>query len=65
MVCDQLIARWRHVVTLAYPSALLESADQEASFALWGAQPASLDVMREARHRFDPNETVNPGRYLI
>lgn len=30
----------------------------------WKASPDSLPLMREIKHRFDPNRTLNPGRFL-
>ncbi|MFN8660589.1 MAG: FAD-binding oxidoreductase [Thermomicrobiales bacterium] len=30
---------------------------------VWGAPPAGLEVMKEIREQFDPNRTLNPGRF--
>src|ERR1035437_1954930 len=30
----------------------------------WKADPTALPLMREIKHRFDPNRTLNPGRFL-
>ncbi|MBV8331217.1 MAG: FAD-binding oxidoreductase [Candidatus Eremiobacteraeota bacterium] len=35
-----------------------------SSLAVWGAEPASIDRMRELKRRFDPNGTLNPGRFV-
>lgn len=55
---DALIRRWRVVTTLACPPAI------KPALALWGADPASLDLMREVKRRFDPERRLNPGRYV-
>jgi glycolate oxidase FAD binding subunit len=31
---------------------------------VWGEAPASVDRMRALKHRFDPNRTLNPGRFV-
>jgi glycolate oxidase FAD binding subunit len=31
---------------------------------IWGAPGNSFSLMREIKHRFDPNRTLNPGRFL-
>lgn len=30
----------------------------------WGTQPATIDVMRRIKHAFDPENVLNPGRYV-
>jgi glycolate oxidase FAD binding subunit len=30
----------------------------------WGALPDSVPLMREVKHRFDPQGVLNPGRFL-
>lgn len=32
--------------------------------AMWGTPPASLDIMRTLKARFDPNGTLAPGRFV-
>ncbi len=34
------------------------------SLNVWGAPPAALERMRELKARFDPNRTLNPGRFV-
>lgn len=53
-----LIHRWRVVTTLACPPAL------KPSLALWGADPAGLELMREVKRRFDPERRLNAGRFV-
>jgi glycolate oxidase FAD binding subunit len=47
-----------HAVMAAATPALKNGID------VWGAPPASLDIMRELKRRFDPHEILNPGRFI-
>lgn len=47
-----------HAVLFAAPAAL------KAAVNVWGASPATLSIMREIKHQFDPHELLNPGRFL-
>jgi len=71
-----LLRQWGRVVTLACPLALklpftddapgaADDGAGEGPLALWGAPPASLDLMRAVRSQYDPDERLNPGRYLV
>jgi len=31
---------------------------------VWGADPPAVDRMRQLKERFDPNRTLNPGRFV-
>jgi len=31
---------------------------------VWGEAPATVSLMRGIKHQFDPNELLNPGRFL-
>ncbi len=42
----------------AAPAALRESID------VWGGPPAAITLMREIKRQFDPNRTLNPGRFV-
>ncbi|HEX2347937.1 MAG TPA: FAD-binding oxidoreductase [Ktedonobacterales bacterium] len=55
---NALIHRWRVVTTLACPPTL------KPSLALWGADPAGLELMREVKRRFDPERRLNTGRFI-
>jgi glycolate oxidase FAD binding subunit len=37
---------------------------QAARPEIWGTQDNSLSLMREIKRQFDPNRTLNPGRFL-
>jgi glycolate oxidase FAD binding subunit len=34
------------------------------SLRVWGEVPAAIEKMRSLKHRFDPNRTLNPGRFV-
>lgn len=46
------------VVALRIPETL------RGSFDVWGPAPNALGLMREIKHRFDPNRILNPGRFV-
>jgi glycolate oxidase FAD binding subunit len=50
----------------ATPRAHVLSAPESlrGKLAMWGTPPASLDVMRELKTRFDPKGTLAPGRFV-
>jgi glycolate oxidase FAD binding subunit len=31
---------------------------------VWGEAPATVSLIRGVKHQFDPNELLNPGRFL-
>lgn len=35
-----------------------------AQLRVWGQEPAAIDKMRALKARFDPNRTLNPGRFV-
>ncbi|MBV8198487.1 MAG: FAD-binding oxidoreductase [Candidatus Eremiobacteraeota bacterium] len=35
-----------------------------ANLQVWGAPPAAIEKMRALKTRFDPNRTLNPGRFI-
>jgi glycolate oxidase FAD binding subunit len=43
---------------LAAPPNLKDGVD------VWGPPPASLNLMREIKRRFDPKNLLNPGRFV-
>jgi glycolate oxidase FAD binding subunit len=47
-----------HAVMLAAPPNLKDGVD------VWGPPPASLNLMREIKRRFDPKNLLNPGRFV-
>ena len=46
------------VVALKIPESL------RGSFDVWGPPPNALGLMREIKHRFDPNRILNPGCFV-
>lgn len=48
------------------PRALVLAGDHpfRASLDVWGEPPAAIERMRELKARFDPNGTLNPGRFV-
>jgi FAD/FMN-containing dehydrogenase len=47
-----------HSVVFAAPAALKRAVN------VWGPSPPTLSLMREIKRQFDPNELLNPGRFL-
>lgn len=37
---------------------------QRGSLQVWGADPPAIEQMRALKARFDPNRTLNPGRFV-
>lgn len=48
------------------PAALIVAGDHPSRplLRVWGAVPDALDRMRALKDRFDPNHTLNPGRFI-
>lgn len=46
------------VVALRLPDSLRKGID------VWGPDPGTLPLMREIKRRFDPEHTLNPGRFV-
>ncbi len=55
---SMLAHRWRNSVVLGCDPAL------KADLPLWGADPPGIDVMRAIKRKFDPADTLNPGRFV-
>jgi glycolate oxidase FAD binding subunit len=55
------VARQRrgHAVLFSAPASL------KAGINVWGQSPETLSLMREIKRQFDPNELLNPGRFLV
>jgi glycolate dehydrogenase FAD-binding subunit len=47
-----------HIVMLAAPPILKQNVD------VWGTPPDALSIMREIKRQFDPNNLLNPGRFV-
>jgi hypothetical protein len=48
------------------PRAIVIAGDapMRASLRVWGEEPAAIEKMRAIKARFDPNGTLNPGRFI-
>jgi glycolate oxidase FAD binding subunit len=53
------VAAGGSVVLLAGPSEFRHDA------GAWGTPPATLHLMRRLRSAFDPNQVINPGRFVV
>jgi glycolate oxidase FAD binding subunit len=47
-----------HAIVFTAPAPL------KTAINVWGPAPLSLSLMREIKRQFDPNELLNPGRFL-
>ena len=47
------------LVLMAAPSEVVEAA------GAWGTAPPTLELMRRLKQQFDPNGTLNPGRFIV
>jgi glycolate oxidase FAD binding subunit len=54
-----LLARWPHLAVTAAPP------DLAAELQVWGAAPANLELMRRIKQEFDPENLLNPGRFVV
>ena len=54
---NALARRWRNAMVLGCAPPLRHL------LPLWGADPQGLDLLRVIKKRFDPEETLNPGRF--
>jgi glycolate oxidase FAD binding subunit len=54
-----MLARWPHLVVIGAQPALA------AELPVWGAALDNLDLMRRIKQEFDPENLLNPGRYVV
>jgi glycolate oxidase FAD binding subunit len=56
---NTLLARWPQLTVTAAPPALA------AELPVWGVAPANLELMGRIKNEFDPDNTLNPGRFVV
>lgn len=54
-----MLARWPHLVVIGARPELV------AALPVWGAPPANLELMRRIKQEFDPENLLNPGRFVV
>jgi glycolate oxidase FAD binding subunit len=54
-----MLARWPQLTVTAAPPTLT------AGLPVWGAPPANLELMRRIKQEFDPDNLLNPGRFVV
>ena len=72
LACDPsplATARFPHIAALAHERqghAILFTAQPafKRGLNIWGAAPATLPLMRAIKRQFDPDELLNPGRFV-
>lgn len=55
----QVLAAWPQTVLAVAPAAL------KTTEPIWGQPPQALPLMQRIKHRFDPANLLNPGRYVV
>lgn len=60
------IERFDDALHDAHPRAQVVASDHphRAYLRVWGETPAAIEKMRSLKARFDPNRTLNPGRFV-
>lgn len=60
------IERFDEALHALHPRARVIASEHphRASLRVWGQSPASIERMRALKLRFDPNRTLNPGRFV-
>jgi len=55
---DAVQPRWPTLTVSGYDSAHAET------LPIWGIEPPTISVMRDLKTAYDPNGTLNPGRFI-
>ena len=53
-----LVDRRGHAIMFSAPVELKREVE------VWGEAPPTTSLMRGVKHQFDPNQLLNPGRFL-
>ncbi|WP_124682006.1 FAD-binding oxidoreductase [Candidatus Viridilinea mediisalina] len=58
---------WHSAALAAQPQLAVIAASPQlaAELPVWGAPPANLALMQRIKHEFDPDQLLNPGRFVV
>ncbi|NJN95632.1 MAG: hypothetical protein HC875_16740 [Anaerolineales bacterium] len=56
---QHLSRRWPQTILAACPT------EVKTGLNVWGSAPVPLNLMQTIKQRFDPQNLLNPGRYLF
>jgi glycolate oxidase FAD binding subunit len=57
---SELLRSWPQTIAIAVPP-----VPELAALPIWGAPPANLELMGRIKAEFDPQQLLNPGRYVV
>jgi hypothetical protein len=60
-ISAKLITKWAQT----WPQLTVATASADLKASVWGAPPAALPLMNRIKARFDPQDLLNPGRFLV
>ncbi|MEZ4835306.1 MAG: FAD-binding oxidoreductase [Caldilineaceae bacterium] len=60
-IFPKLITKWAR----QWPQLAVAAAGADVQAPVWGAPPAALPLMQRIKARFDPQDLLNPGRFLV
>ena len=64
---DEHLRAWHTAILALWPQLVVIGAQPAlaAELPVWGAGIANLDLMRRIKQEFDPEDLLNPGRYVV